>query len=129
MINPKIAILAAAITEKLALGGYIAIGQAGDVASIVGELIHAEVYPDKCPDCGTLLCPQCSVHMEAPVDNPKNEFEAYPVCPYCALYVKPDKTMLPIEDFALDSRYVHVSKLFGEGGDSDAPPPKKEWKN
>jgi hypothetical protein len=108
----------------------------GDIAkamiAVISKTLQPELFPEKCEGCGGALCPQCSRHMEDPLNPPESEFEAYPLCPYCTIYVLPvpDRTEIKVEQFDKDRRYVNLAEFMRrQAVAADEHPPKKTWEN
>jgi hypothetical protein len=116
MINEKIANLASKIASELIAAGFITEEQHEPTIKIIADAVDVEVHPVTCADCGTLLCPACAGHTEPGMKEASNENEALPVCPYCGVYVKEDRTTSPAI-FGEDRRFTKVTdtltKLFG----------------
>jgi hypothetical protein len=127
-MNADLMALAIAIADKLVASGHLSASVRDEAIVLIAEPIRAVVYPETCPDCGYPLCPECSEHLEMPVVTPKNEFEGYYACGGCEIYVKPDKTTVPIVDFSLDSRFVYMDVTFSEG-DPGRPTPEGGFTN
>lgn len=142
-MNERIANLASIVAAALIKQGFITEEQHEVAVGVIGEAINSEVYPTTCADCGTILCPRCGAHTESPVqpaevtdENPASEFELLPLCPYCAVYIKPDRTTEPVV-FEKDRRYVsedNLRDMLGENSAGEDEPPSDngfppEWKN
>jgi hypothetical protein len=142
-MNERIANLASKIAAALITENLITEEQHELAVKTIGDAIHIEVHPTNCPDCGTILCPRCGAHSEAGVqpaeitdETPATEFELLPLCPYCAVYIKPDRTMEPVV-FEKDRRYISEDKMQqmfgGENSAGEDEPPSNGfppgWKN
>lgn len=145
-MNERIANLASKIAAALIAQNFITEEQHELAVKAIGEAIHIEIHPTNCPDCGTILCPRCGAHTEVGVqpaeitdETPATEFELLPLCPYCAIYVKTDRSTEPVV-FEKDRRYTsedNLQQMFGgpeanSAGEDEPPngngfPP--EWKN
>src|SRR5271163_3993952 len=111
-MNERIANLASLVAAELIAKKIITEDQHEEVLKIIGETIYAEVYPAICADCHTVLCPRCGAHAEPPVDKDPNESEALWLCPYCVVYIQPDRSTTPVL-FENDRRYAKVADLPG----------------
>jgi hypothetical protein len=145
-MNERIASLASKVAVELIKNGLFDEEQHELAVKLIGDAIYADIYPEKCVNCGSILCPNCGGHTEpgfqpgeVSVENPPSENELLPLCPYCAVYVKADRTTEPIV-FENDRRFIHddsAVQMFdpekNAAGDDEEPPLNGDfrdgWKN
>jgi hypothetical protein len=122
-MNPRVTNAATQIENMLRKKGLLRVGAPHEsVIAAVEEVLQPILCPDTCTSCGCPLCPRCGDHMEPSMEFPRTEFEGYSFCPECSIYVKPDKTEIPVPENAgfKDRRYEMENAMEA---------PKKEWQN